>query len=216
MGSADLFKKAKQERLRRKRAGRQERKRYLVVCEGRVTEPSYLHDLRRDWQIAASALRIEPGGVDPNSLIDIALGVLREDGDFDRVFCVFDRDEHATYVKARDRIRHLATRKKRPLPIRAIISNPCFELWYLLHYACSTKPWVARRNLTACDCLIAELTRYLPNYDKGRSSYLETRGLIDVACTHAARLMRHHQACGGDGNPSTDIHELVACLRAMR
>jgi hypothetical protein len=44
----------------------------------------------------------------------------------DQVWCVFDRDEHPNFAKAID----LADRHG----INLAISNPCLELWVILHF----------------------------------------------------------------------------------
>jgi len=51
---------------------------------------------------------------------------------------VFDRDEHSSYSAAIEKVRQLDCAKKNkertPIVFRAVPSNPCFELWYLLHF----------------------------------------------------------------------------------
>ena len=44
---------------------------------------------------------------------------------FDEVWCIFDRDDHHRFDEA--------TRVAKKAGIRTAISNPCFELWLILH-----------------------------------------------------------------------------------
>ena len=47
-----------------------------------------------------------------------------------------------------------------------IQSNPCFELWFLNHFCCSTKEY--KNN----DELIKDLCKYLQDYEKNKDYYL--------------------------------------------
>jgi len=39
--------------------------------------------------------------------VNFAIEAFREEPEFDRVYCVFDRDRHTTYPAALDKIRHI-------------------------------------------------------------------------------------------------------------
>ena len=54
--------------LRRRRSFREPRARFLIVCEGRVTEPAYFTDVRR-MERGIIDLEIVHGGV-PKTVVD--------------------------------------------------------------------------------------------------------------------------------------------------
>src|SRR5438046_534285 len=106
----------------------------LIVCEGGKTEPNYLDRLRVVRGLSNANIRITPAdGTDPLSVVRFAekQSALSQ---YDRVFCIFDRDEHATYDAALQRVAQLGEK------FSAITSWPCFEVWLLLHFVYSTAP----------------------------------------------------------------------------
>lgn len=108
MGSDDLFKKRKARKLRdisRKKRTRELYKRVLIVCEGQKTEPLYFNSLREEYRLQATDICITNAkGSDPMSLVKYAIDLYKDSqkvgNDFDFVFCVFDKDDHANYKQA--------------------------------------------------------------------------------------------------------------------
>ena len=80
---------------------------------------------------------------------------LEKGQEFDRIFCVFDRDGHQNYQQALDKIAGSPMGKKGKL--QAITSVPCFEIWILLHFGYSTAPFVKTGNKSACDKVVYAL-----------------------------------------------------------
>ena len=113
-------------------------RRILIVCEGEVTEREYFEGFRRWCKNPRVVIAFDgPAGV-PLTLVGRAkqrrdeadLAASRAGDDFlryDEVWCVFDVDEHPHVVSAREGA--LAA------GLRIAMSNPCFELWLLLHFA---------------------------------------------------------------------------------
>lgn len=200
MGKNDL--------LRRKRPHRKPFARFLLVCEGKVTEPRYFKQLRHEWRSHVN-LEIVPGAGVPISVVqeaiarrDEAISKAKSEHDsnlkFDEVWCVFDRDDHPRVDEARTK----AAQKG----FKVAFSNPCFELWLLLHF-CDQTAHIAR------DTLRTECQTHLPGYDK-----LIPTGRI--ACTYqdalrrASDLSRWHQSRGTSfENPYTDVYELTEQIR---
>jgi hypothetical protein len=99
------------------------KQRFLIVCEGKKTEPQYFQVFRVPKIIVIVV------GIGDNTVgvVEQALEE-REGQDYDQVWCVFDRDsfpeEHFN--------RALALAKKHGIEVA--YSNEAFELWYLLHF----------------------------------------------------------------------------------
>jgi hypothetical protein len=187
------------------------RKLALIVCEGEKTEPYYFQALRAHLRINTAAVRIppHPRGSAPISVVDCAAKIYQEDGGYDRVYCVFDKDDHESYERAMQRVRGYASRKFDPIPMQAMISVPCFEFWLLLHFMRTTRP------MGRCDTVIAQLRRYLPAYVKGGGNIVdELLRHIDDAISNG-QWVSAQQAAAGTDDPSTNVHELVEALKAI-
>ncbi|MCP2333134.1 MULTISPECIES: RloB family protein [Actinoalloteichus] len=116
--------------LSRSRGNRNERRRILVVTEGKVTEPTYLTELRRRLRATGVSVSVVPGKhSDPSRVVDTARtqrdNAKRAGEAFDSVWCVVDVDDHRGLA---DAIRD-ASRAR----LKVAVSNPCFEIWLLWH-----------------------------------------------------------------------------------
>jgi hypothetical protein len=109
----------------------------MVFCEGRRTEPEYLDALKRLPEVhdaAAVDIRVQTGhgGAVPLTLVNLALDARSrnrdEFGEVDEIWCAFDVEwprNHPNLVEA------VALAKAHD--IHLAISNPCFEIWLVLH-----------------------------------------------------------------------------------
>ncbi len=222
MGSEDLFRRRKARdaaTLQRQKRERARTKRYLIVCEGTKTEPQYLRELRDDLGIRPQLVRIAPNdGVSPDRVVAHAVALYAEDaaaGDaFDKVYCVFDRDRHSTFDEAVQRAKDLSAEGK---PFVAITSNPCFEVWLLLHFGYTDQPFHPAGKKSVGDQVVAAL-KTKPGfaiYGKGQKGiYGQLKAKLSHALTDAARL-RKHGAATGSINPATDVDLLVKAIQAL-
>ena len=168
MGTDNLFLKKKErkaESLRRRRAMREPYDVIFIVCEGEKTEPNYFIELKKNFRLSSANVRISGRGADPSSVVNFAIETFRREPEFDRVYCVFDRDRHGTYNAALDRVRR--TRLGKGSKIFSIPSIPCFEFWLLLHFIYTTRPFDAPPGDSICSTVIKELKKYLPAYQNG-------------------------------------------------
>ena len=105
---------------------REPRLRLLVVCGGKRTEPDYFRGLKSHLRNPAVQIRLKPKVGAPRDLVEHARKIAPDGGDeFDEVWCVVDSDEF-------DLKQAVALAAK--LNVRLAVSNPCFELWLLLHH----------------------------------------------------------------------------------
>jgi hypothetical protein len=134
-------------RLRRRAGNRPPRSITLIVCEGE-TELEYLTALcnRLGLRPTEVILAENTEGSAPISVVTCAERRAKEWGGYDHIFCVFDRDSHESFERARSRIRQLASRRSAALPIREIVSIPCFEIWVLLHFEQSDAQFAVSRT----------------------------------------------------------------------
>jgi RloB-like protein len=194
----------------RRAPNREPGRRILIVCEGAVTEREYLEGFR-GW---CKNPRVEidfdgPAGV-PVTLVSRARDrrdkaereATRAGDDFlryDEVWCVFDVDEHP----------HVADARAKALAsgLRLAMSNPCFELWLLLHFA--DNPGMQHRHE-----IQARLRARMPSVP---DKHVDLDALVagyDDAYRRAERLARDAVDRGDDvtGNPSTEVHLLTGSI----
>lgn len=124
--------------LKRRRAIREPKRRFIIFCEGKNTEPAYFRALQRVHRDALVEIEtIADAGV-AYTLCEAAKAKARELGlagrsrralnsfeERDEVWAVFDRDGHPRFIEAVTLCRQSGVGVAR--------SNPCFELWLILH-----------------------------------------------------------------------------------
>lgn len=195
----------------RRRPYREPLPRILIVCEGTLTEPSYFGPLRHQEKIPID-LRIEPGGV-PKTLVEKA-AALKRDADksakrskdpnlrYNRVWCVFDIDEHPNVTEA--------VQQARDNGIELAISNPCFELWILLHFE-DQRAYIER------SALHRECVKHLPGYEK-RVPFDKIRGHYSDAVQRADALRnwQRSRGCQYQTNPWTGVQDLTELILSFR
>lgn len=221
MGTDNLFHKRKQPKsaksLRRGQPKRAAYEKILIVCEGEKTEPYYFEGARNYYGLSTVNVEVRgDSGSDPLSVVRFAKQRYREEKDagdaFDKVYCVFDRDGHATYDQAKDMLSTI-TPKATFFPIASI---PCFEYWILLHFSYSTQPYTSRPDRSAAQQVLRDLKQYMPDYEKGRKTVFEDLvGQVDYAVKNAERVLKECQRMDSY-NPSTCVHELVCFMRDLK
>lgn len=136
---------------RRNRVGfRDQRTVIRVLPEGKVTELAYFRLIR------GTDVRVQfgdTGGYAPMALVKQARRELRNNrrvaqANFDEIWCVFDRDEHPDVSSAIEEARQSG--------VETAMSNPCFELWLVLHVQEHTKS--VHRHIIQRECQRLGLT----------------------------------------------------------
>ena len=198
--------------LLRRSGGREAYSRVLVVAEGQKTEAAYLSDIAEHYRLSTANVVILGQGADPATVVREAIKLKRREtqrGDaYDRVFCVFDRDSHATF--------DVASQRAAANGVQLARSWPCFEYWLLLHFRLTRSPYVRTRTRSPCDQCIHELRRHLPDYHKAQHDVFTTLlPYLEKAKDNAGRAHRDFVATG-ERNPSTDMHRLVSFLQQLK
>jgi hypothetical protein len=197
--------------LSRRSGTKTPRKVMLVVCEGE-TEKFYFDALREAHRLTRAEVVIPAAatGNDPLTLVDYAERREREAGRYDHIYCVFDRDTHASFGPAREKIRWLASKRRLPLPIAEAISIPCFEIWVLQHFQQTDRPFG-----TSAEVIAHLRAGPWPAYVKADISVAKimvTR--VDTAIANAKWLVARNSVTGSD-NPFTNLHELAEKIAEM-
>ena len=216
-------KQRQQRQLERKTNNRASYDRVLIVSEGSKTEPNYFKEIRAYFRLLTANVEVRPSefGTAPIQVVDYAKALF-VNGDthrrlparaFDRVYVVFDRDDHESYLKAIDLANSLDGKLKNDdrklVAFKVVASVPCFELWLLLHYEAIHAP-IHRSEV------MKRLKRYFPAYEKGMGGVFgNTHAHLELAISRAEALTRKNTVNSGY-EPYTNIHELVGFLISLR
>jgi RloB-like protein len=180
-----------------------------VFVEGLRTEELYLTYWRRQYRDRV-LVEIDPYRGGPLQLVERAVEAQRTEArdarkgrgrPHNQIWCVFDRDEHPHFARAID----LANRHG----INLAISNPCLELWFILHFEDETaylERQAAQRRaeqLLGCSKVLTEsaLSALAERYGEAR------RRAVQLDDKHV-----------GDGsppgkNPSSGVWRLIDLIR---
>ncbi len=216
-------KERQKKQLERKLAQRASYDRVLIVSEGSKTEPNYFREIRSNYRLHTANVEVRPSelGTEPIQVVQYAKELF-EKGDrhksiqsraFERVYAVFDRDDHRTYFDALNQAAALDGKlrndAKQPVVFKAIASVPSFELWLLLHFDDIQAPLHR-------DEVLRRLRQYIPCYEKGTAGvFANTRDSLVTASQRAERLALRFTAFD-DPEPYTAIVELVRLLTTLR
>ena len=201
-----LCQKKSKRKVSRRSKQTQIRHTILIVTEGKETEPNYFNKWKSELRKVAS-VKIVGGdkcGTHPRNIVEYAIAMKRG-ASYDHVWCVFDRDSHPKI--------HEAIKMAEGNDLDYALSNPCFELWLLIHFQ-NQEAHIERKAL----CSI--LKKHIPDYDKSMSNIYDA--IINdqnKAIKHASALRQKHLREGTnteEANPSTGIDKLVLKLNNLK
>ena len=202
--------------LKRRAAQLEPRRRFVLFLEGSRTEPAYFDTLKRTCRGTLIELEIHPGAGVPYTIAERAIERARELGlsprsrrkkdsfeDQDQVWAVFDRDEHPRFNEAVELCRVHNVRVGR--------SDPCFELWLVLHEQDYDRPNDRR-------AMQAELRALRPEYDMDGAKTPDCDDMMarveDAERRGEEQLQRREREDNPFGNPSTTVGRLTGAIRA--
>lgn len=192
---------------RRNINSRKSKKVILVAFEGKnKTENNYFSNYRlRDKDYI---IKLVPGNeTDPINLVNKTIVKVKELGlnleENDRAYCIFDTD-----LDERKNMQIIKARKlAKKYHIIMITSNPCIELWFLLHFEYTTA-WLSNNDV------INKLKKYYPKYEKNINIFPEIKDKVSEAIKNAKKLesfqLDNNKIIGMvDANPSTEMYKIV-------
>jgi len=204
------MKQAKHE-AKRKANTRPIRQSIILACEGTKTECLYLksifkqlqteHKITPDSLVIAEHKHTDPSGV----LLDLINHPNYQD--FMHKWIVIDRDVERTNGggHTKENFNRALSRAKHE-KVEVAYSNPCFEIWYLLH--------LEYRN-TAIDR--DELYKKLEIEYSYQKNSLFQGGDINFAIANAERLLNSYSYSNPEqDNPSTTVHKLFEILEGFK
>ena len=194
----------------RNRQSRKEKPMLIITAEGRnETESRYFSCF--NTADCPYIIRIHKAGhvTDPTKLAASIRKKWKEEGAHkqigDRALVIVDLDNNESKAKEIRRLKNKNDIEE------YIVSNPSFEVWYLLHYEYST------RSYKDADAVIRELKKHYPGYEKTSDMYSLLKNKMGDAIANAEKLeayhnVEEHQHPDASNNPYTDVHKLVKVL----
>jgi hypothetical protein len=209
---------ARSDRRRKPSRNLPQRKRFLIVVEGVVTEREYIEAVRRSLRLGKETIAIETGHTDPIGIVRQAKAIIKASSDvdaYDQAWCVFDV-EAKTDQQGRfglDEALDAAQGTNGKAKIRCAVSNPCFEIWLLWHDAAQTGP--INSAAAQSRCLEMGITcgkdgKHIRNAD----DLIATR--YTAARERASMVDQAHDRDGKttpeDRNPSSGVYKLIDAI----
>ena len=195
----------------RNKHDRKEKPMVIITAEGRnETESKYFNGFRT--ADCPYIIKVHKAGniTDPTKLaISIRKRWEDEEADIrtgDKAFVVVDLDNKDSKAREIHRLENENNIEE------YIVSNPSFEVWYLLHYDYSTHSFIN------ADAAIRELKKHYKGYEKNSDMYPLLKDKMSKAIANADKLEEFHNAeehshPDVNCNPYTDVHNLVKLLR---
>jgi hypothetical protein len=165
---------------------------FFVFCEGK-TEETYINYLRFQYRLPIE-IRVKKKGGDINERYINSIKSNHTKHKKDEIFLIYDFD-----------IPEIDTKLRQIKNVTLLLSNPCFELWYLLHYKSQSA------ELTSSRCL-SELEKHIDGYKKG----ILNASLKEVLSTNKDEAIKRAESLKVEKNPSTSIYVLIKKLDAIR
>ncbi len=184
-----------------------------LFCEGSRTEHDYFNALKRLPSVRdASSVEIRlaaSGGNSPMTLVDKACAAKANEAELDEVWCVYDVEAKADKPGHHPHLEK-ARVKARDNDVELAVSNPCFELWLILHLHADPHPTAflttpaaesLRRALDASSGKEVDAAKYVPH--------------LALAKDRAEQLERKHtgdQTMFPANNPSSTVFRLLTAV----
>ena len=185
---------------------------FYIFCEGKKTEPNYFRALKQSLS-PESNINVKfpsPGAVahkiankavefkNRHSQLKRAASSLNQN---DQVWAVFDRDNHPNFDEA------VRLCLENDIPIG--LSNPCFEVWLILHL----EDYGAIENSKKVKKHYCELIQNKTKWEK-KNHYHKLVECVETAESRAMKLLKlRHQEGKVFGKPSTTVGKLTAAIR---
>lgn len=176
-----------------------ERTTFIILCEGTKTEPFYLKAIKDSYQLLNVKL-VKSKAHDLEAMLSVIENDPEKQFDgYDHIWCVVDDD-------AKPQNQRMIPEFKRK-NINVAYSNPCIELWFLLHVYYTTgfmNSQEAFEKFKGC----------YSDYTKSWTLFSMIIPRTDEAIKNAKALRSHHESCGNDeySCPSTTVDRLVSAL----
>jgi len=204
---------------KRREAFREPLKSILIVCEGEKTEPIYFNALKKRLRLIMVDVEIVGEGAAPITVVDRAIELRRHrkyiakksltKAEYEIIYCVVDVEAPTPHESLAN-----AVSKAKHNKLEVILSNPCFEYWYILHFRKTSAPFSSSQNVKSA--LRREHSAYSESdttifnvvYPKTSDAIKRSKEVLREQHNDAEDLR--------DCNPSTHVHKIVEYLHTAQ
>jgi hypothetical protein len=195
--------------LKRRVSVRQQRSKIFLFTEGKNTEPEYFKAYEKYAAHSRVELQYQRENGAPKTLFEPAFQMhtllqrrsyQRDNGKTDQVWIVFDKDDHDDVWRVLNDCAQLG--------INTAFSNPCFEVWLILHKEPYDRDEHRRLTQERCEAVCR-------GYDKSSRklpSLAELMPLVKNAELRAIELENRREQDGGQA-PLTTVYRLTRIIR---
>jgi hypothetical protein len=189
----------------------------VIYCEGQNTEPSYIKKFSADVGTALIEVELIGGAGALTTIVSKSLGRRKalltaaqkaSANSFEsrfEVWAVFDADNNSSGAikDARNRLRDGG--------VGVAFSNPCFEIWILMHYQEVDGPLTHHKAQGL-------LSKCMPSYNHGRGAEIDYEKIrefyFDALKRARAAERRRLEERLPEGNPYTGVFKLTESIKA--
>lgn len=198
--------------LKRKVNFKEPKKKFIIFMEGKNTEPDYFNAIKRSFAGSLVDIKLYPAVGVPLTIADAAIRYkidnLRQKNNLsilkksDEVWVVFDRDTHPGISEVNE--------KCKSADIKIGFSDPCFELWLILHFKDFDRPdnhHDVQRELEKC------CQKY--SAKKGKTmDFISIMEMVPDAEKRAEKQFKRREAEGNPMRPPyTTVYQLTNSIR---
>ena len=180
---------------------------FLIKAEGKnKTEINYFNHFESD---TIHVVRVKGNETDPQNMMQQLVNQYDNDdlGDDDLAVCLVDADFNSSKDAQLKAAEKLIPKEKN---IKLIVSNPCFEIWFICHYIYST------RSYTNTDDVINYLKKKIPNYEKNSLTVFDSLEKIGSESNAIKNAQKLEQYCLNNQKkphtvaftPSTEVYKI--------
>jgi hypothetical protein len=180
-----------------------------IFCEGKNTEPHYFEAMARAFGNGLVAVETIPGVGVPGTVVAEAIKARkrhrsRQTDSYskkDEFWVAFDCDDHPNLGNA--------MQSARQNKVSIAYSNPCIELWGILHFMDQNAP------ISSADAQ-RTLSSLMKSYNRNGAKLFDFDAMLpgyDVACERAKKMAREREREGSpQGNPFTNVYLLTQLI----
>jgi hypothetical protein len=168
---------------------------FLVFCEGK-TEKAYVNFLKQKYHLPIKIVAKDTGQSISEKFIrnhkrEIQRGNYSKE---DKVFLMYDIDSAEILTRLRN------------IPETIILaSNPCIELWFLIHYRNQNA------HISSSQC-VHDLKEFNPEYEKGKLN----RNLESAFDSGQSEAVRRAEGKIEYSNPSSTVYKFIQELESVK
>ena len=181
----------------------------LLIAEGHnVTESQYFKSFQNQYAGYNIKFLIPGSTTDPEGMLKKIerywdeYDLNTDKGDIGFIILDLDCDDSKAEL-----IHALAEKSDK---VQFVISNPCFEVWFMLHFKYSTRSMNGKEA-------VKEIKAFIPEYEKNLNVFPILEDKLESAIDNAKRLKKHYGAIGAawpsnECNPMTDVPIVIEAI----